>query len=412
MLRWLATLQAALVAPLPLVPFVAALFSVAGFLAPAELVAGTRPLTVAGLTVAPALVDLLLAWAVLALIWLLLGYTSAARASSSSYASLRAHLDDIDVRYASCCGLGADAARRPACQLVDMHRRAIAERIDRPGPAWVLGVGYLALWSRVYRAEEALLLVDDRDRVISHGLYNVLSLTGSKVENADALVCRSGHVLALLGRGTATDEVPYPPSDEGGARQDLATMLRAVHDYRHHRWAGLISARNYLVAVVGLTSLTVYVLLWLAIAMGSQRDTIGVVCAYYLIGAVIGLMNQLHSGADSGKVPAVDDYGLSLVRLIVTPLLSGLAAVGGVLIVAMLSLTQTGSIGTADAQPLVRFLDLATHPLNVLVAATFGLAPKQLMDRLRQQTDEYKEDLQKSRPVDGRPPDQVGQPKG
>jgi hypothetical protein len=254
----------------------------------------------------------------------------------------------------------------------------------------------------VYKAEEALLLVDTRSRIIGEGLYDLSRCVGSTMEQQVDLARRATNAIAVLGRGKPAADQLLGPADEAGAREDLCFVRRAIDEFRCQRFAGLIRARNHLGVAGALTGITMYALLWLAIGLGTTREVVGVVAAYYLIGSTVGFLNQLYTEASRQVTSAVDDYGLSLARLTVTPLLSGLAAIGGVLIVAMLSLTQTGSVGVANTpQSLGHFLELNSHPLNVLVAATFGLTPGQLLSRLRQQSDQFKNDLQKTRATHG-----------
>ena len=88
---------------------------------------------------------------------------------------------------------------------------------------------------------------------------------------------------------------------------------------------------------------------------------------------------------------AIDDYGLSLARLVATPLLSGLAGIGGVIITLVLSdaLTSASSI---------TFENLFRFDLNyLLTAAAFGLAPNLIISGLQQKTAKYVSDLQKSK---------------
>jgi hypothetical protein len=402
--RALRSVQAALVASAPTVPLGAALLTVAAYLAPAQLALG-EPLTFYAAPLVPAFADLVVAWVALTLGCLVLGCASPDRVNGDSYEGLRLRLVDLAER---CRSLGAPARGDPAVEharhVAEVHRRHVAQALREPGPGWVLGSTYLALWGRLCSAEEALVLVDSKSRVIGDGLYDIARLAGSTIDDRSDLARRASNAIAVLGRGTPSHDLPLGPTDEAGAREDLQFVRRTIDDFRHQRWAGLIRARNRLGVVTGLTGLAMYALLWLAVAQGVARETIGIATTYYLIGSVVGFLSHLHGEANRPAAPIVDDYGLSVARLVVTPLLSGLAAVGGVVIVALLSLTQTGSTGALESQPLVRFLDLGTHPLNVLVAATFGLAPGQLISRLRQQTDEYNADLQKSRATDRQPP--------
>jgi len=111
--------------------------------------------------------------------------------------------------------------------------------------------------------------------------------------------------------------------------------------------------------------------------------------AFYMAGAVSGLFGRFYNEVNTNT--AIDDFGLSLARLIATPLLSGLAGIGGVIITLVLSdtLTSTASI-TLESMFKI---DLGT----LLTAAAFGLAPNLIISGLQQRTAKYATDLQKSK---------------
>ncbi|HEV7236583.1 MAG TPA: hypothetical protein VGN15_10410, partial [Ktedonobacteraceae bacterium] len=86
----------------------------------------------------------------------------------------------------------------------------------------------------------------------------------------------------------------------------------------------------------------------------------------------------------------MDDYRLSTARLLVTPLLSGLAAVLGVLIVA--KTTNLDAIYTFNTS-LVS---------NLIIAATFGLTPNLLINQLQKKSEGYSQNLQSTQPTSGK----------
>ena len=104
-----------------------------------------------------------------------------------------------------------------------------------------------------------------------------------------------------------------------------------------------------------------------------------------------------------------EDYGLRRVRLYQTPLFCGVAAVGGVVVTAMLlALTPvaTGSGEKAAAQPppLAKIFDLGSYPVNILIAAVFGLTPSLLISRLHAASEQYKRDLKSTEAGEHPPP--------
>ena len=113
----------------------------------------------------------------------------------------------------------------------------------------------------------------------------------------------------------------------------------------------------------------------------------------YLVGAIVGLFNRLR--IEAGQSSAVEDFGLSQARLVVTPLVSGLAAVAGVYLIAALPvLLPNGSEPPATAPVLSEVFDLATNSMALIYAAIFGLAPSTLTSRLSMASARLEKDLQ------------------
>jgi hypothetical protein len=129
--------------------------------------------------------------------------------------------------------------------------------------------------------------------------------------------------------------------------------------------------------MTGLTGLALYALIWLVILSAPSATTVSVsatvaaATGYFLIGATVGFLSHLRREAEQGARAAMDDYGLTFARMLVTPLLSGMAAVFGVVLIAIFAVTQTGEAGV-DMPKLIGFLEIGRHPPNLVVAATFG----------------------------------------
>jgi hypothetical protein len=182
-----------------------------------------------------------------------------------------------------------------------------------------------------------------------------------------------------------------PPRSTSEATALVRTVRRTVNEFRDDRRAGLVRARNQLLLTMTITGATAYALLWVAIAAGAQKPAITATLAFYLVGAMVGLFNRLYTEASTDA--GVDDYGLSMTRVFVAPLLSGVAAVLGVVFVAVAaSATQQAATG----EMLVETFNVNSKPLNLLTAALFGLTPGLLLDRLQQRTEGFKRDLKSS----------------
>jgi len=236
-------------------------------------------------------------------------------------------------------------------------------------------------------------------------------------------------------------------------REVLRDVRQTINEFRADQWDGLVRMRNQLWEAMGYTALIIFGMLALAVLANVSKEVVVATCAFYLVGAVVGLFSRLYT--QSQQENAVDDKGLATARLFLVPMLSGIAGVGGVLVTAMLSgamLTSgvftppsgaptatpsgtpvmtsavgaaafqtvsplsvlvTGAVaslpagsiapthrGTAQrAQQTARLEDifnLEKNPVGLTIAAVFGVAPGQLLRGLQQQSDQYKISLKKS----------------
>jgi hypothetical protein len=181
--------------------------------------------------------------------------------------------------------------------------------------------------------------------------------------------------------------------NENQAREALREVRHALNEFRDDRHDGLIRARNRLVWTMLAVGVTTYLLLSLALVAGVPVKYIQSVAVLYLIGAIVGLFNRLR--IEAGQSSAVEDFGLSQARLVVTPLVSGLAAVAGVYLIAALpALLPTGATPAAEPPDLSVVYDLAANSMAIVYAAIFGLAPSSLTSRLAMASARLEKDLQ------------------
>ncbi|HZO29382.1 MAG TPA: hypothetical protein VFH48_25690 [Chloroflexota bacterium] len=367
----------------------------------------------------PALAYLVIAWSLLALAHLLLGGSTAERSNTGAYADLRDALVTLRSALTALCpntpvGRSDEEYGSNCCPKSYTHyelrdfEHSLTCDLNRSGPQWALGYGYINLLRRAHRAEESLILVQDLDVVVAGARYDELRIAESSLANKVDLRRRLGESAHFLrhelnrktgttrtnGQAPSPTETPCnfdgPPASVVEARTVLRDVRRAINDYRDGIQAGFVRARNHLVAITVITSFALYFLTWVGIIAGVSQDVMKNMAVYYLVGVVIGLFARLN--VESQNDAAVDDFGLSATRLISGPLMSGVAAVGGVVVITLLSMTQAKGQG----EPLTELLDLMQHPLNLLIAGTFGLTPTLLLDRLKQQADGYKQDLRSS----------------
>ena len=321
---------------------------------------------------------------------------------------------------------------------------------------WVLGLGYVVAWFRLHRAEEALIEVEPLEMVVRGAYHDKMAITDSQMSNSSDLlnelrtavkvldpgmgdVFRTGNTssqeteqlqelldnMQQLGKNVqqvgqdvqliaknssvklddnqAHKKSPDQPrnmgtSTEAQARLTTREIRRTLNEFRDHQWEGLIRARNRLMAGIFITGLATLLLLSIALLSQSSgssdpqpgHSTILAAAAFYVVGAIAGLFSIIYR--ESTLSTGVDDYGLSLARLIGAPLLSGLAGVGGAFLYSVLILqaTPNASLTISSIFTLSR--------LDYLIAAIiFGFAPSLIIRGLQQQTNKYISALQSSK---------------
>jgi hypothetical protein len=217
--------------------------------------------------------------------------------------------------------------------------REINKDLKTRGITWVLASGYSALWARLYHAEEAMIEVAPKIRVLKGAYRDEARLDGSDIKNRVDLLDRLRSAVSVLApsakeRGNPSGAFSGGIESEQGARAVLRHVRASLNEYRNARWNGLILARNRLLATFALTGMIIFALLSVAIMSGAGMPAITAATVFFLVGAAVGLGNRLRS--ESQAESAIADYGLSAARLITIPLFSGLGALGGLLIVPYL----------------------------------------------------------------------------
>jgi hypothetical protein len=274
---------------------------------------------------------------------------------------------------------------------------------------WVEGSGYITAWEELHRVEEALIVLAPLETVIADSYNDELRLEGSNIDNRDALLTRLRDNVAILkarlygekiskafqSESEKGDTVDVTPVMEVLAREMLRHVRRAINQFRDERRRGLVRARNRLNKTITVTGLVAFLLVALAVLLCVQRMHIVAAATFYLVGAIVGLFNQLY--LEGSAETATEDYGLAAARLFHTPMISGLAALGGVLVIPMLSVlvnsSMHGDSKLGTVLDLTKLLDLTQQPFSLVLAAIFGLSPTVLISRLQQEAEQYKADL-------------------
>ena len=180
------------------------------------------------------------------------------------------------------------------------------------------------------------------------------------------------------------------------AREAIRQVKHAFNVYQDSLRHSLVRARNYTYLAIALIAFITYFLLCAVILWNSNQPAIGSAMAYYMIGAITGLFVRFYNETNTkNDVAPPDDYGQFISRLIATPLLSGLAAIGGVLVTATLPALSGQSVQNT---PELGSIFNGTVTLEYLLAAAlFGYAPNLIVGNLQQRARRYSTDLQNSK---------------
>jgi hypothetical protein len=285
--------------------------------------------------------------------------------------------------------------------------------IDGPpasGLRFVVATGYTNLWRALHRAEEALIGFEPEGATIAGAQRDRLRLEGSSIARRKDLIGALKAAVGNLGKVAADypdlgGDDKHDPSVED--KRVAAAMLRAVrqsiNEYRDNEWEGLIRQRNRLLRTILLTTLATFVLIALAVAKDVKQEALVVALGFYLVGATVGLIARLRAEGRAGS--ASDDYGLFEARLLQTPPLSGLAAVGGAVILAISPTLLGGLPASANgATSLEQVFSLDGAVRGVIAAGVFGLSPELLLRWLQRQADDVKKNLESSEAAGGETP--------
>lgn len=307
------------------------------------------------------------------------------------------------------------------------------------GLQWVLALGYINAWGKLHRAEEALIEVEPVEVVIRGALHDKLAIQNSEMKNSDELLkklrqavkeldpamesqfrtYKTGEdneellqlehavkkIAAKVGvdvnnnsSDKSTENQPVTAEAEARARLTMREVRRSLNDFRDHLWEGLIRARNQLASTIFAAGLMTHILLCIFILSGSPTKNEYLAAAvFYMVGAVMGLFGRIYR--ESQISTAFDDYGLSLTRLVATPLLSGLAGIGGVFLFSTLLSQPIASI--TNPMLSVESIFALSRPEFIIAAAFFGLAPNLIIRGLQERSEKYISALRTSKGDDG-----------
>ena len=252
-------------------------------------------------------------------------FTAPDQAHPQSFAELRQRLDSLTSQLRVLGGrAAADASSSQQLALSEAaaHQRALERDLARGGPHWIIGTGYVDALTRLHRAEEALILVQPEEDVVTGALFDELRLVGSTIPERERLLDKLRSAVEALGPGAACYlneraansqrdksvelQVVSPSSaasavaasvgcilQETQARMVLQGVRRAINDFRDESRARLIRSRSRLLGTMTFTGIITYVLLAFAMTASQGRTDLGsnpiaAAAAIYLVGAIVG----------------------------------------------------------------------------------------------------------------------------
>ena len=347
----------------------------------------------------------------------------------SVYGEIRDRIETVNIFiHLLCPENAADSANSPrsvtckaSCRESWSRRETLLAELNRRGSHWLRGSGYVDAWRQVHAIEEALFLVQPIDELVGNATFDELRLNGAaEIPNWQKLtdsLQRAKEALASTIAGPSTDNFATSadatsssapqPANETYHRLSLRDVRRAINGFRDGERANLVRARNQLAWTGSLTALAGLALLILAVlARAPETSIIGGV-TYFVVGAAVGLFYQLrNNGSSPGQWQ--EDYGFSRASLVYSPVLSGLAAVGGVMVVTLLNeMVNFGGSATdvnASVRPLQDVFNVETFSFGLLIAAVFGLTPDLLVNRLKQNANDFQNALASSSSSGGSDP--------
>lgn len=282
------------------------------------------------------------------------------------------------------------------CCYIDIHKLLC---LTPNSLLWAFGSGYCVVWSLLHQAEEALIECEDINDIIGGAIYDKLAIQGTKMNTKDELLDKLTRVVNVLqpvaaeyfGKGQPKMDSAHPnANEEASARAALRQVRKALNSLRDRSWEGILRARNRLLASIAITGMATHILLGIAILTTSDSQAMMAATVFYLVGAVIGLFRRFYHESVGGTTS--EDFGFSTVRLVATPLLSGLAGIGGVMLATIgqsVLMHGSGSMYLSDIFNLT--------PEHLLVAAIFGLAPNRLLTGLQNAAKKYEGQIRSSK---------------
>ena len=274
------------------------------------------------------------------------------------------------------------------------------------GLRWASGSGYVVLGRLLHSAEESLIPKLGKEEGVCEGLNARACLSGSKISDWRERIARLDIAIRTLGGGPFLPNTDYgaasppvaPQITDAMAFSLLRTTRQTINEFRDRSRDDLVASRTALFGSVVATGAMAYLLLGLALLAGAGQKQIVAGVTFYVIGALVGLFKRLYSGG-RGEAGPEDDFAITTIRLVETPLFAGLAAVGGVLVTSLLPTGAANQVAKVPA--LTDVFNLKDNSAAIIAAAVFALAPNVLVNILEARAKQSKANLASSQSSEG-----------
>ncbi len=276
---------------------------------------------------------------------------------------------------------------------------------EENGPAlrWALAYGYVSVLRALHRAEQEILVLEPREDLLGDIAHDELALSRSSINNRDLLLADLAAARSAFSAGAAASvfhgrSLARERAVEAEARLKAETVRRAIDQFRDDARDGIVRSRNQLLTLVLVLGWLTFGMFGLVVLTGSAPMYLISVLGLFLVGVGAALGGRLRIGSRQRVIG--EDFGLGQVRLLATLLMAGLAAVGGVYLVAAFpSLFPAQGAQINPVPALSTIFDLRTNTASLLYAAIAGLVPETLMNFILRGTDKLQSDLASSRPA-------------
>ncbi len=339
--------------------------------------------------------------------------TDVESASSETYEELRARVVALKARLVDVQATD-EATRTPGKEAIheaDELLGTLNEELgihrggrSRSGYRWLVGHGYINAWSTLHQAEDKLLAVEPVSVVYATAVTNLDRLAGTRSSaEAAELTTQLKALLGIDGRANRSGDREVEHRElltrlnHDWARALVRESAFLIHRAKNEAWDKIVKKRNQLFMALVLAISLTYAILALAVLADVTEKTLTAAVTFFLVGAVVGVFNALHLASTTRNI-GVFDYGLAQMRLLVTPVASGIAALAGVVLTNYAgSFLIAGSVATNGGAATPAFdeiFNLGSNPTGLVVAAIFGLTPRLLLTRLRDQSDSYEQQIE------------------